>query len=89
MEYDTSTNGQPALWLCEATSGTLYVPSSAFRHLIIIFIYSQASGTAEVSFTSTLLEGKQLNAEEELDLKWIAASLYSGKSYLPHNIKKY
>jgi len=24
------------------------------------------------------LEGKQLNAEEEFDLKWSAASLYSG-----------
>lgn len=46
-----------------------------------MFICPQASGTAEVSFTSTLLEGKQLNAEEELDLKWSAASLYSGKSY--------
>lgn len=51
-----------------------------------MLICPQVSGTAEVSFTSTLLEGKQLNAEEELDLKWSAASLYSGKSpYL--NIK--
>ncbi|CAA7260281.1 unnamed protein product [Cyclocybe aegerita] len=37
-----------------------------------------AAGTAEVSFTSTLLEGKRLTAEEEFDLKWSAASLYSG-----------
>ncbi|KAF8803765.1 cytochrome P450 [Phlegmacium glaucopus] len=39
-----------------------------------------ASGTAEVSFASTLLECKPLNAEEEFDLKWSAASLYSGAS---------
>ncbi|PPQ79518.1 hypothetical protein CVT25_003400 [Psilocybe cyanescens] len=37
-----------------------------------------ASGTAEVSFSSTLLEGKCLTAEEEFDIKWSAASLYSG-----------
>ncbi|KAF8974327.1 cytochrome P450 [Flammula alnicola] len=37
-----------------------------------------ASGTAEVSFSSTLLQEKQLSAEEEFDLKWSAASLYSG-----------
>ncbi|PPR02448.1 hypothetical protein CVT24_001997 [Panaeolus cyanescens] len=37
-----------------------------------------AAGTACVSFCSTLLESKVLNAEEEFDLKWCAASLYSG-----------
>ncbi|KAH9482477.1 Cytochrome P450 monooxygenase 208 [Psilocybe cubensis] len=37
-----------------------------------------ASGTAQVSFTSTLLEGKCLSAQEEFDIKWSAASLYSG-----------
>jgi len=37
-----------------------------------------AAGTASVSFTSTLLEGKQLTAEDEFDIKWAAASLYSG-----------
>ncbi|KIM45959.1 hypothetical protein M413DRAFT_298764 [Hebeloma cylindrosporum] len=37
-----------------------------------------ASGIAHLSFTSTLLEGKQLSEEEEFDLKWSAASLYSG-----------
>ncbi|KDR83471.1 hypothetical protein GALMADRAFT_645322 [Galerina marginata CBS 339.88] len=36
------------------------------------------SGSAQISFTSTLLEQKQLSAEEEFDLKWCAASLYSG-----------
>ena len=61
-------------------------PSSAFLYLIIVLIYPQASGTAEVSFTSTLLEGKPLNAEEEFDLKWSAASLYSGRSYPYFNI---
>ncbi|KAF8165086.1 cytochrome P450 [Crassisporium funariophilum] len=39
-----------------------------------------ACGTAEVSFSSTGLEAKKLNAEEEFDLKWSAASLYSGAS---------
>ncbi|KAF9569422.1 cytochrome P450 [Agrocybe pediades] len=42
--------------------------------------HQMASGTAEVSYTSRLLEGKQLTAEEEFDLKWSAASLYSGAS---------
>ncbi|KAJ6510178.1 cytochrome P450 [Mycena vitilis] len=36
-----------------------------------------AAGTAPVSFTSTLLEPKQLTADEEFDIKWSAASLYS------------
>ncbi|KAF5321043.1 hypothetical protein D9619_000276 [Psilocybe cf. subviscida] len=37
-----------------------------------------AAGIAPVSFTSTLLEGRQLTEDEEFDLKWSAASLYSG-----------
>ncbi|KAF9534995.1 cytochrome P450 [Crepidotus variabilis] len=37
-----------------------------------------AAGTAEVSFTSTLLERNQPTPDEELDIKWAAASLYSG-----------
>lgn len=36
------------------------------------------AGVAPVSFTSKLLEGKELSPQEELDLKWSAASLYSG-----------
>ncbi|KAE9404451.1 cytochrome P450 [Gymnopus androsaceus JB14] len=36
------------------------------------------AGTARTSFTSSLLESKQLTEEEEFDLKWSAASLYSG-----------
>lgn len=40
----------------------------------------QAAGTAPISFTSTLLEPKQLTAEEEFDIKWSSASLYSGQS---------
>jgi hypothetical protein len=38
----------------------------------------KASGTAEVSFSSSFLQRKELSAEEEFDLKWSAASLYSG-----------
>lgn len=39
----------------------------------------QAAGTAEPSFTSKLLEErKQITPEEEYDIKWSAASLYSG-----------
>ncbi|KIK65636.1 hypothetical protein GYMLUDRAFT_240140 [Collybiopsis luxurians FD-317 M1] len=38
------------------------------------------AGTAHVSFTSSMLESKQLTEEEEFDLKWSAASLYSGAS---------
>ncbi|ESK93754.1 cytochrome p450 [Moniliophthora roreri MCA 2997] len=37
-----------------------------------------AAGTATPSFSSCLLESKELDDEEEFDLKWSAASLYSG-----------
>ncbi|KAF8961871.1 cytochrome P450 [Flammula alnicola] len=37
-----------------------------------------ALGTAEVSFTSRLLEAPNLTAAEDHDIKWSAASLYSG-----------
>ncbi|KAF8076044.1 cytochrome P450 [Lyophyllum atratum] len=37
-----------------------------------------AAGTAQASFTSSLLEGKSVSAEEEFDIKWSSASLYSG-----------
>jgi len=37
-----------------------------------------ANGTAAVSFTSRLLEEPDLTAEREHDIKWSAASLYSG-----------
>ncbi|KAJ7873328.1 cytochrome P450 [Mycena olivaceomarginata] len=39
--------------------------------------HQMATGTAPVSFTSTLLEPKRLTAEEEFDIKWASASLYS------------
>ncbi|KAF5393735.1 hypothetical protein D9757_000328 [Collybiopsis confluens] len=39
-----------------------------------------SSGTAHISFTSSILESRQLTEEEEFDLKWSAASLYSGAS---------
>ncbi|KAF9468823.1 cytochrome P450 [Collybia nuda] len=43
------------------------------------FVKQQMSaGIAPVSFTSTLLETKSLTAEEEFDIKWSSASLYSG-----------
>ena len=39
----------------------------------------QASGTAESSFTSSLLEAKaHIISEEEHDIKWAALSLYAG-----------
>ncbi|KAF8810286.1 cytochrome P450 [Phlegmacium glaucopus] len=37
-----------------------------------------ASGTAEPSFTSRLLEGSHITAEQEHDIKWSALSLYGG-----------
>ncbi|KAF7313515.1 hypothetical protein HMN09_00507400 [Mycena chlorophos] len=37
-----------------------------------------AAGVAPVSFTSKLLEAKEITAEEEFDIKWSSASLYSG-----------
>ncbi|KAJ7638494.1 cytochrome P450 [Roridomyces roridus] len=42
--------------------------------------HQMVAGTAPVSFTSTLLEAKQLTAEEEFDIKWSSASLYSAGS---------
>jgi hypothetical protein len=40
--------------------------------------YFQAAGTADVSFTSSLMTEEPLTQEEEFDLKWAAASLYTG-----------
>ncbi|KAJ7228990.1 cytochrome P450 [Mycena pura] len=40
--------------------------------------HQMATGVAPISFTSTLLEPKGLSAEEEFDIKWSSASLYSG-----------
>ncbi|RDB20518.1 hypothetical protein Hypma_012422 [Hypsizygus marmoreus] len=37
-----------------------------------------AAGTAAVSCSSTMLQEKNLTAEEEFDIKWSTASLYSG-----------
>ncbi|KAG6879999.1 hypothetical protein C0992_008206 [Termitomyces sp. T32_za158] len=37
-----------------------------------------AAGRAPVSFTSSLLEGQNVNAEDEFDIKWSAVSLYAG-----------
>ncbi|KAL0063098.1 hypothetical protein AAF712_010006 [Marasmius tenuissimus] len=39
-----------------------------------------AAGTAMPSFSSSLLQNKSLTEEEEFDLKWSTASLYSGAS---------
>ncbi|KAG5644939.1 hypothetical protein DXG03_007404 [Asterophora parasitica] len=36
-----------------------------------------AAGTAPISFTSSLLDGKDISADEEFDIKWSSASLYS------------
>jgi hypothetical protein len=44
----------------------------AYRHIY------QAAGTAEVSFVSKLLEDPNVTPETELDIKWSAASLYTG-----------
>lgn len=51
----------------------------SFRRLfsIIVLIMYQASGTAEKSFVSALLE-EPVSPEEENDIKWSAASLYTG-----------
>ncbi|KAJ7179459.1 cytochrome P450 [Mycena filopes] len=39
--------------------------------------FVKAAGIAPVSFTSTLLEPKHITPEEEFDIKWSSASLYS------------
>ncbi|KAG6915061.1 hypothetical protein DXG01_013668 [Tephrocybe rancida] len=36
------------------------------------------AGTAPVSFTSSLMDGESVDAEEEFAIKWSAASLYAG-----------
>jgi hypothetical protein len=38
-----------------------------------------AAGTAPSSFLSNLLEGRKLSTDEIFNIKWSAASLYSGK----------
>lgn len=42
----------------------------------------KAAGTAFASVSSTLLDGKQLTADEEHDIKWTTMSMYSGEPIL-------
>jgi len=43
------------------------------------FVKNQiATGTAEPSYVSKLVEGQNLSAEQEFEIKWSSASLYSG-----------
>lgn len=49
---------------------------------VLLILNYQAAGTAPASFCSTLLESKELTTEEEFDLKWSAASIYSGGHFL-------
>ncbi|KAJ3569349.1 hypothetical protein NP233_g5109 [Leucocoprinus birnbaumii] len=73
----------------------LWFPGAGFRHKALAWgstlcdmvsrpfdhVKQQlAAGTAQASFTSALLSGKVLNQQEELDIRWSAASLYSGAS---------
>lgn len=39
----------------------------------------KASGKADVSLSSKLLSDSDIRDEEEFDIKWLTASLYSGK----------
>lgn len=41
-------------------------------------------GTAQMSFSSRLLEGNQLSSKAESDIKWCAASLYAGMGFLAY-----
>lgn len=54
--------------------------SIPFSHAVVVDvdIVWQAAGTAKKSFTSSLLEDREVSAEEEFEIKWSAASLYSG-----------
>ncbi|KAG5349725.1 hypothetical protein C0989_002160, partial [Termitomyces sp. Mn162] len=47
-----------------------------------------ATGTAPVSFVSSLLAGADVNPEEEFDIKWSAASLYSAMALNPEVMGK-
>lgn len=38
----------------------------------------QAAGSAEPSYVSKLVEGQTLSPEQEFEIKWSSASLYSG-----------
>ncbi|KAF5364320.1 hypothetical protein D9756_000610 [Leucocoprinus leucothites] len=73
----------------------LWFPGVTFRHKALAwgstlrdmvgrpFDYAKqqmTAGTARASFTSALLWGKVLDQQEELDIRWSAASLYSGAS---------
>ena len=41
----------------------------------------QAAGTAVPSFTSELLDGREITPEAEFNIKWAASSLYGGGPY--------
>jgi hypothetical protein len=45
-------------------------------------VVGKAAGTAVPSFTSELLASKEVNSETEFNIKWSAASMYSGMLYL-------
>ncbi|KAF5368055.1 hypothetical protein D9758_004476 [Tetrapyrgos nigripes] len=69
------------LYFISASSSrtTLTIHSSYLLSLSSnILIHLQAAGSADMSYTSKLLEGKHLTANDEFDIKWSAASLYSG-----------
>jgi hypothetical protein len=48
----------------------------------------QIAGVASVSFTSNLLEGSDISAEKDHDVKWSAFSLYLGgaDTVCPYNL---
>jgi len=77
-------------WLNNLTTllnSKLYVAPIIFMSFHQLRFLYKASGTAAKSFSSSLLESKQLTDEEEFDLKWSAASLYSGLSFFLHYLK--
>jgi hypothetical protein len=74
----SSTNGRWASPLRERADGGSPLPQISSAPVLI---RAQASGSAEPSFTSNLLEPEtKLTEEAEFDIKWSAASLYSGGS---------
>jgi hypothetical protein len=72
---NSSWSVQPASQSCEATTGE---DTWSISQSILISIH-QAAGTAPVSFSSTLLDRKDVSAEEDFDIKWASFSMYAGE----------
>jgi hypothetical protein len=76
MAWDARRDGVCTPQVRQGSDGNLF---AVLRSWIEVYIL-QADGTAPMSFTSNLLEGSEMSAEEDHAVKWSALSLYGGGS---------